>query len=68
MLWNLCKVLGVMNQERATRPRSQAVKTLPFHGSDTGSIPVGVISGVLAAVASRAHNPEVVGAIPTPAI
>ena len=43
MLLNLCKVLGVMNQERATRPRSQAVKTLPFHGSDTGSIPVGVI-------------------------
>ena len=36
-----------MNQKRATRPRSQAVKTLPFHGSDTGSIPVGVIEPII---------------------
>ena len=57
-----------MNQKRATRPCGQADKTRPFHGRNPGSIPGRVISGVLAAVASRAHNPEVVGSIPTPAI
>ena len=27
------------------RPHGQAVKTSPFHGGNTGSIPVGVIAG-----------------------
>ena len=29
-------------------PRGQAVKTSPFHGGNTGSIPVGVISADVA--------------------
>ena len=28
-------------------PRGQAVKTSPFHGGNTGSIPVGVISSLM---------------------
>ena len=31
-----------------TRLRGQAVKTSPFHGGNTGSIPVGVIHGAIA--------------------
>ena len=42
MLLNLCKVLGVMNQERATRPHSLEVRTRGFHPRNVGSIPAGV--------------------------
>ena len=30
----------------AIRPHGQAVKTSPFHGGNTGSIPVGVIGEI----------------------
>ena len=32
---------------RRTWLRGQAVKTSPFHGGNTGSIPVGVIKNIL---------------------
>ena len=34
-------------------PRGQAVKTSPFHGGNTGSIPVGVISADVAQLAEQ---------------
>ena len=33
----------VTQESDRLRPRGQAVKTSPFHGGNTGSIPVGVI-------------------------
>ena len=49
-----------------TRLRGQAVKTSPFHGGNTGSIPVGVI--LLADVAQLAEqlicNQQVIGSSP----
>ena len=38
---SLLRVLATKNI--ALWPRGQAVKTSPFHGGNTGSIPVGVI-------------------------
>ena len=35
--------LTMLNGSRTVRPHGQAVKTSPFHGGNTGSIPVGVI-------------------------
>ena len=35
---------GVGSKAVRVRLRGQAVKTSPFHGGNTGSIPVGVIS------------------------
>ena len=50
-------------------PRGQAVKTSPFHGGNTGSIPVGVISVIAYAdVAQLAEqlicNQQVIGSSP----
>ena len=50
-------------------PRGQAVKTSPFHGGNTGSIPVGVISVIsYADVAQLAEqlicNQQVIGSSP----
>ena len=51
------------------RPHGQAVKTSPFHGGNTGSIPVGVISVIAYAdVAQLAEqlicNQQVIGSSP----
>ena len=46
------------------RPHGQAVKTSPFHGGNTGSIPVGVILDS-SAVEHSAVNRRVVGSNPT---
>ena len=49
-------------------PRGQAVKTSPFHGGNTGSIPVGVIGVCSADVAQLAEqlicNQQVIGSSP----
>ena len=37
---------GVFNERIKIRLRGQAVKTSPFHGGNTGSIPVGVIKNI----------------------
>ena len=46
----------------------QAVKTSPFHGGNTGSIPVGVICKIYADVAQLAEqlicNQQVIGSSP----
>ena len=50
------------------RLRGQAVKTSPFHGGNTGSIPVGVIKRPHADVAQLAEqlicNQQVIGSSP----
>ena len=38
-----CSSIGIWKGKEAIRLRGQAVKTSPFHGGNTGSIPVGVI-------------------------
>ena len=43
-----CSSIGIWKGKEAIRLRGQAVKTSPFHGGNTGSIPVGVIYGPLA--------------------
>ena len=46
-------------------PRGQAVKTSPFHGGNTGSIPVGVISADVAQLAEQLIcNQQVIGSSP----
>ena len=42
-----CSSIGIWKGKEAIRLRGQAVKTSPFHGGNTGSIPVGVIKNVL---------------------
>ena len=45
----LTKCLGlkkILNIHIILRPVGQAVKTSPFHGGNTGSIPVGVILNI----------------------
>ena len=37
-----CSSIGIWKGKEAIRLRGQAVKTSPFHGGNTGSIPVGV--------------------------
>ena len=39
-------------------PRGQAVKTSPFHGGNTGSIPVGVIWRHSQVVRQRSATPQ----------
>ena len=55
-----------MRKRKRIRLRGQAVKTSPFHGGNTGSIPVGVIN--IADVAQLAEqltcNQQVIGSIP----
>ena len=47
-------------------PRGQAVKTSPFHGGNTGSIPVGVIYADVAQLAEQLIcNQQVIGSSPT---
>lgn len=47
------------------RPHGQAVKTSPFHGGNTGSIPVGVImASWLSWLERRPVTAEVVGSSP----
>ena len=45
-----CGNINLGHHEKSVRPRlwlrGQAVKTSPFHGGNTGSIPVGVIDGL----------------------
>ena len=46
-------------------PRGQAVKTSPFHGGNTGSIPVGVIYADVAQLAEQLIcNQQVIGSSP----
>ena len=48
----MCGFEGTVNksfsEKRIRRLLGQAVKTSPFHGGNTGSIPVGVIKKILA--------------------
>ena len=37
------RIVEIEKEKRKVRLRGQAVKTSPFHGGNTGSIPVGVI-------------------------
>ena len=47
------------------RLRGQAVKTSPFHGGNTGSIPVGVINADVAQLAEQLIcNQQVIGSSP----
>ena len=47
------------------RLRGQAVKTSPFHGGNTGSIPVGVIYADVAQLAEQLIcNQQVIGSSP----
>ena len=47
------------------RPHGQAVKTSPFHGGNTGSIPVGVIYADVAQLAEQLIcNQQVIGSSP----
>ena len=47
------------------RLRGQAVKTSPFHGGNTGSIPVGVICADVAQLAEQLIcNQQVIGSSP----
>ena len=60
--------LNGWERNRITRLRGQAVKTSPFHGGNTGSIPVGVIFRYRADVAQLAEqlicNQQVIGSSP----
>ena len=48
-----------------TRLHGQAVKTSPFHGGNTGSIPVGVINADVAQLAEQLIcNQQVIGSSP----
>ena len=48
-----------------TRLHGQAVKTSPFHGGNTGSIPVGVIYADVAQLAEQLIcNQQVIGSSP----
>ena len=42
-----CSSIGIWKGKEAIRLRGQAVKTSPFHGGNTGSIPVGVTKKVI---------------------
>ena len=47
------------------RLRGQEVKTSPFHGGNTGSIPVGVIFGILAQLGEHLpYKQRVIGSSP----
>ena len=65
MIW----LKSLLRISAAFWPRGQAVKTSPFHGGNTGSIPVGVISVIAYAdVAQLAEqlicNQQVIGSSP----
>ena len=61
-------VVGSSPTRGAIGLRGQAVKTSPFHGGNTGSIPVGVIFRYRADVAQLAEqlicNQQVIGSSP----
>ena len=61
-------VVGSSPTRGVLRLRGQAVKTSPFHGGNTGSIPVGVIKKRYADVAQLAEqlicNQQVIGSSP----
>ena len=67
-----CSSIGIWKGKEAIRLRGQAVKTSPFHGGNTGSIPVGVteykIFVMYADVAQLAEqlicNQQVIGSSP----
>ena len=60
---SLLRVLATKNI--ALWPRGQAVKTSPFHGGNTGSIPVGVIYADVAQLAEQLIcNQQVIGSSP----
>ena len=67
-----CSSIGIWKGKEAIRLRGQAVKTSPFHGGNTGSIPVGVICSIryfgFADVAQLAEqlicNQQVIGSSP----
>ena len=40
------RIVEIEKEKRKVRLRGQAVKTSPFHGGNTGSIPVGVIKNI----------------------
>ena len=55
----------VTQESDRLRPRGQAVKTSPFHGGNTGSIPVGVIYADVAQLAEQLIcNQQVIGSSP----
>ena len=49
MIW----LKSLLRMLAAFWPRGQAVKTSPFHGGNTGSIPVGVIKWAFVLILSR---------------
>ena len=69
-----CSSIGIWKGKEAIRLRGQAVKTSPFHGGNTGSIPVGVTSIKQCIISYRADvaqlaeqlicNQQVIGSSP----
>ena len=61
MIW----LKSLLRISAAFWPRGQAVKTSPFHGGNTGSIPVGVIYADVAQLAEQLIcNQQVIGSSP----
>ena len=64
-----CGNMNLGHHKRSVWPRlwlhGQAVKTSPFHGGNTGSIPVGVICADVAQLAEQLIcNQQVIGSSP----